>query len=185
MQNRVKLASTGVVLGGALLAAGGLGLAHAAPPAESVVNDGKVNVTVTAGGQQVGTLENVSLASAEALAASACPSAGITAEAIAALDVNGTPVPGTCAGAEGGLTFTFAQNSAASTENAPGQERTTAPSSSSAPSGAPASTTTSRSLAVTVALTARIHLGAGGESSSGTRCFVLRTERAADIFGSQ
>lgn len=139
MQNRVKLASAGVVLGGALLAAGGLGLAHAAPPAESVVNDGKVNVTVTAGGQQVGTLENVTLASAEALAASACPSAGITAEAIAALDVNGTSVPGTC-GAEGGLTFTFAQNAPGSSENAPGQNRTTPPSSSSAP----ATTTTSR-----------------------------------------
>jgi len=125
MQNIVKLASASAVLGGALLAAGGLGLAHAAPPAQSVVNDGKVNVTVTANGQQIGVLQDVSLASAEALAASACPSAGITAEAIQALDVNGTPVPGTCAGAEGGLTFTFAQNGPGNSENAPGQNRTT------------------------------------------------------------
>ena len=125
MQNIVKLASASAVLGGALLAAGGLGLAHAAPPAQSVVNDGKVNVAVTANGQQIGVLQDVSLASAEALAASACPSAGITAEAIQALDVNGTPVPGTCAGAEGGLTFTFAQNGPGNSENAPGQNRTT------------------------------------------------------------
>ena len=125
MQNIVKLASASAVLGGALLAAGGLGLAHAAPPAQSVVNDGKVNVTVTANGQQIGVLQDVSLASAEALAASACPSAGITAEAIQALDVNGTPVPGTCAGVDGGLTFTFAQNGPGNSENAPGQNRTT------------------------------------------------------------
>ena len=125
MQNIVKLASANAVLGGALLAAGGLGLAHAAPPAQSVVNDGKVNVTVTANGQQIGVLQDVSLASAEALAASACPSAGITAEAIQALDVNGTPVPGTCAGVDGGLTFTFAQNGPGNSENAPGQNRTT------------------------------------------------------------
>jgi len=125
MQNIVKLASASAVLGGALLAAGGLGLAHAAPPAQSVVNDGKVNVTVTANGQQIGVLQDVSLASAEALAASACPSAGITAEAIQALDVNGTPVPGTCAAAEGGLTFTFAQIGPGNSENAPGQNRTT------------------------------------------------------------
>ncbi|WP_156752064.1 hypothetical protein [Mycobacterium sp. ACS1612] len=119
----MKLASAGAVLGGGLLAAGGLGLAHAAPPAEAVVNDGKINVTVTADGQQVGTLQDVSLASAEALAASACPSGGITAGALQALDVNGTQVPGTCAGAEGGLTFTFTQNSPGQSENAPGQNQ--------------------------------------------------------------
>jgi hypothetical protein len=140
MQNRVKLASAGAVIGGALLAAGGLGLAHAAPPAESVVNDGKVNVTVTAGVQQVGTLDDVSLASAEALAASACPAAGITAEAIQALDVNGTPVPGTCSAAEGGLTFTFAQNGPGNSENAPGQNRTTP----SSPTTAATTTTAAR-----------------------------------------
>jgi hypothetical protein len=141
MQNRVKLASAGALLGGALLAAGGLGLAHAAPPAESVVNDGKVNVTVTAGGQQVGVLQDVSLTNAEALIASACPNAGITTEALQALDVNGTPVPGTCAGAEGGLTFTFAQNGPGNSETAPGQSRTTSTPSSSA---TPSSTTAAR-----------------------------------------
>jgi hypothetical protein len=121
MQNLVKRASAGAILGGAVLAAGGFGLAQAAPPAQSVVNDGKVNVTVTAGGQQVGVLQDVSLASAQALAASACPNAGITADALQALDIDATPVPGTCAGVDGGLSFTFAQNGAGNSENAPGQ----------------------------------------------------------------
>jgi len=121
----VKRASAGAVLGGALLAAGGLGLAHAAPPTQSVVGDGKVNVTVTASGQQVGVLQDVSLTSAAALAASACPNAGVNAEALQALDVNSTPVPGTCAGVDGGLSFTFAQNGPSSSENPPGQSPTT------------------------------------------------------------
>jgi hypothetical protein len=125
MQKRVKRASAGAVLGGALLAAGGLGLAHAAPPAQSVVGDGKVNVTVTASGQQVGVLQDVSLTSAAALAASACPNAGVNAEALQALDVNSTPVPGTCAGVDGGLSFTFAQNGPVSSENPPGKSPTT------------------------------------------------------------
>jgi hypothetical protein len=129
MQKLTKLASASAVLGGALLAAGGLGLAHAAPPAQSVVNDDKVNVTVTAGGQQIGVLQDVSLASAQALAASACSDAGITADAFQALDVNGTVVPGTCGGVDGGPTFTFAQNSPGQSENAPGQGPSTAPSS--------------------------------------------------------
>jgi hypothetical protein len=59
--NTMKKTAAGAVLGGALLAAGGLGLAHAAPPAQSVVSDGNVNVTVTAGGQQVGVIRDVSL----------------------------------------------------------------------------------------------------------------------------
>ncbi|HEX2398584.1 MAG TPA: hypothetical protein VHJ79_01055 [Mycobacterium sp.] len=129
MHNRVKLASASAVFGGALLAAGGFGLANAAPPGQSVVNDGKVNVTVTTGVQQIGVLQDVSLANAEALATSACPEAGINTEAILALDVNGTAVP-TCVGAEGGPTFTFAQNSPGQSENAPGQSPVTTPSSS-------------------------------------------------------
>jgi hypothetical protein len=137
MQNRVKRASAGAVLGGALLAAGGLGLAHAAPPAQSVVGDGKVNVTVTAGGQQVGVLQDVSLTSAEALVASGCPGAGITKEALQALDTSGTPVDGPCAGVDGGVSFTFAQNSPGQSEIAPAQS--------------PASTTTTTTTTSTTA----------------------------------
>jgi hypothetical protein len=96
-----------------------------------VVNDGKVNVTVTAAGQQVGVLQDVSLKSAEALAASACASADITTEAFQALDVSDTPIPGTCASADG-LSFTFAQNSPGQSENAPTQSPMTTSSSSTA-----------------------------------------------------
>ena len=145
MQNFAKRASIGAFAGGALLAAGGFGLAHAAPPAQSVVNDGKVNVTVTAGGQQVGVLQDVSLASADALVASTCPNAGITTEALQALDVDGTPVTGTCAGTEGGVTFTFAQNGPGNSENAPGQNRTTTtPSTTTPSSSSTAAPTTAR-----------------------------------------
>ena len=119
--NTMKKTAAGAVLGGALLAAGGLGLAHAAPPAQSVVSDGNVNVTVAAGGQQVGVIKDVSLGSAQALAASACPTAGITPEAFQALDANGTEVPGTCASLGSGLTFTFAQNGLAA-DNALGED---------------------------------------------------------------
>jgi hypothetical protein len=119
--NATKKTAAAAMIGGGLLAAGGLGLAHAAPPAQSVANDGKVNVTVTAGGQQVGVLQDVSLTSAEALVASTCPDAGITAQVLNDLDVNGTPVPGTCAGANGGVSFTFSQNGPGNSENAPGQ----------------------------------------------------------------
>jgi hypothetical protein len=142
MRTIVKNATAGAVLGGSLLAAAGLGLAHAAPPAQSVVNDGKINVTVTAGGQQVGVLQDVSLASAEALVAAACPAAGISAAELQALDVNDTPVPGTCAGVDGGLTFTFAQNGPGNSENAPGQNRTSTPSTTPSSSTSAAPTTT-------------------------------------------
>jgi hypothetical protein len=121
--NTMKKTAAGAVIGGALLAAGGFGLAHAAPAAQSVVSDGKVNVAVTAGGQEIGVLQDVSLASAQSLATSACADAGITAEGLQALDTNGTPLPTTCAGADGGATFTFAQNTLGNSENAPGQER--------------------------------------------------------------
>ena len=49
--------------------------------------------------------------------------AGITADAFQALDVDGTVVPGTCAGDDGGLTFTFAQNSPGQLGKRPGSER--------------------------------------------------------------
>ncbi|HYZ67305.1 MAG TPA: hypothetical protein VE666_05785 [Mycobacterium sp.] len=135
MHNRVKLASASAVFGGALLAAGGFGLANAAPPAQSVVNDGQVNVTVMAKGQQVGVLQDVSLKNAEALAASACASADIGPDAFQALDVSNTPISGTCASADG-LSLTFAQNSPGQSENAPAQSPVTPSSSTVAPTTA-------------------------------------------------
>ena len=101
----------------------------------SVLNDGKVNVTVTVNGQEIGVIRDVTLTNAESLATSACGNAGITADALKALDANGTPVPGTCAGVDGGPTFTFAQNT-------PG-ESPPASSSSTTTSTTPTTTTAS------------------------------------------
>ncbi len=137
--NTMKKTAAGAVLGGALLAAGGLGLAHAAPPAQPVLGDGKVNVTVSANNQEIGVLQNVSVASAESLVGSACANAGITPEALKALDTNGTQVPGACGGVDGGVIFTFAQNAPENSENAPGQNN-----SSSSSSTTPTTTTSSR-----------------------------------------
>lgn len=143
--NTMKKTAAGAVLGGALLAAGGMGLAHAAPPvqpAQSVVNDDTVTVTVTAGGQEIGVLQNVSLDNAVALATATCPTVG-TREALEALDKNGTEVPGPCSSIGGGVTYTFAQNAPGS-ETAPGQNKPVSASSSNAatptsPSDTPAS----------------------------------------------
>ena len=136
--NTMKKTAAGAVLGGALLAAGGFGLAHAAPEAAApVVNDGKVNVTVTSDGQEVGILQGVTLAKAQSLTASACANSGINTEALKALDTDGTPVPGTCASLDGRLSFAFAQN----TPDSSGQSGTT---SSSSTSTTPTTTTSSR-----------------------------------------
>lgn len=126
MKNIVKIGTASAVLGGSLLAAAGFGLAQAQPPAQSVVGDGSVNVTVSAGGQQIGILEDVSLAEATTLAASACPNVEVTEDALRALDTEGTAVPGTC-GTETGVTFTFGQNGPGNSENAPGQNTTSTP----------------------------------------------------------
>ena len=140
--NSMKKAAAGAVLGGAVIAAGGIGLAHAAPPPPSVNGDGKVNVTVTAGGQQIGVLQDVSLASAEALAAAACPNAGITSQALQALDTNNTAVPGNCTGSDANLTFSFVQNGPGNSSTAPGQTK---------PSTTPSSSTTTTTTTTTPA----------------------------------
>jgi hypothetical protein len=72
--NTMKKAAIGAALGGSMLVAGGLGLAHAAPPeAQSVVSDGKLNVTLSVDGQRLGVIQDVSLASAQSLASAVCP----------------------------------------------------------------------------------------------------------------
>ena len=125
--NTMKKTAAGAVLGGALLAAGGFGLAHAAPEAAPVVNDGKV----------FDVLHGVTLGKAQSLTASACANSGINTEALKALDTDGTPVPGTCASLDGRLWFAFAQN----TPDSSGQSGTT---SSSSTSTTPTTTTSSR-----------------------------------------
>ncbi|OBA85492.1 hypothetical protein A5662_00155 [Mycobacteriaceae bacterium 1482268.1] len=139
--NTMKKTAAGAVLGGALLAAGGFGLAQAAPEAESVVSDGKLNVTVKADNQEIGVLQNVTLAKAQTLVASACANA-ISADALKALDTDGTAVPA-CTSPESGLSFAFTQNSPGNSANAPGQQNgstsssSTTPSTPSSPSPAP------------------------------------------------
>lgn len=116
----LKKTAAGTVLGGAMLVAGGLNLAHAAPPAPEAqtIGDGKINVVLTAAnGEQIGTLQDVSIANAVTLVNSICPISGITDVTLGALDANGTAVTQTCGGM-GGLSFTFDQNGPV---NAPGQ----------------------------------------------------------------
>ena len=135
--NNLKKTAAGTALGGALLVAGGLGLAHAAPslPEAQPIGDGKINVSVTAAdGQQIGVLQDVTLANAVTLVNSVCPISGITEVNLSGLDVNGTAVTQTC-GAMGGLSFTFSQNGQLETgvpggtrgnsQYAPGQNRNT------------------------------------------------------------
>lgn len=108
--NTLKKTAAGTILGGALLVGGGLGLAHAAPSApQAVTGDGKVDVTVTAGNQQIGIIPNVSLSNAVALAGAVCPMAGIDLPALTNLDTSGTPLAQPCNGMTG-LSFSFAQN---------------------------------------------------------------------------
>jgi hypothetical protein len=91
--NTLKKTAAGTLFGGALLVGGGLGLAHAAPPAPEaqIAGDGLVDITVTANGQQIGVIQDVTLANAVGLAASSCPMSMIDLPALTNLDVNGTP----------------------------------------------------------------------------------------------
>lgn len=109
----LKKTAAGTVLGGAMLVGGGLGLAHAAPPAPEAqtTGDGMVNVTVNAGSQEIGVLRDVTITNAAALATSVCPLAGIDSNALTNLDNTGTVPTGQCTGTTG-LSFSFAQNGA-------------------------------------------------------------------------
>lgn len=130
----LKKTAAGTVLGGALLVGGGLGLAHAAPSAPQAqgASDGMVNVTVSANGQEIGVIRDVTVANAAALATSTCPAARIDANALNNLDASGT-VPAPCTGMTG-LSFTFGQNVQAA-EAAPVQSEPTATTPASAAPG--------------------------------------------------
>lgn len=120
--NTLKKTAAGTVLGGALLVGAGFGLAHAAPPAPEAqaAGDGMVSVTVTANGQEIGVLRDITVANGAALAASACPTAGIDTSTLTNLDVSGTVPASSCTGATG-LSFTFAQNVVTGATDVPGQ----------------------------------------------------------------
>ena len=57
--NKMKKTAAGVILGGSMLVAGGLSLAHAAPPESQSFGDGKLNVTVSVNGQEIGVMQDV------------------------------------------------------------------------------------------------------------------------------
>ena len=137
--NTMKKAAAGAVLGGAVLVAGGFGLAHAAPPeAQSVVGDGKLNITLNVDGQRLGVIQDVSLASAQSLATAVCPVDNLSPR-LADLDTNLIQALPACNSVTGGLSYTFTQNGGAA-EVAPAQSP--APMSPT-PSAAATPTTTS------------------------------------------
>jgi len=142
--NTIKKTAAGAVLGGAVLAAGGLGLAHAAPPeGQSVVGDGKLNVTLSVDGQRLGVLQDVSLASAQSLAVAVCPADDLSPR-LSDLDTNLTQAVPACNSVTGALSYTFTQNGGAA-EVAPVQNRPPAPESSTSATAAPAAPTTTTS----------------------------------------
>ena len=117
----LKKTAAGTVLGGAMLVAAGAGLAHAVPSApQAVTGDGRVDVTVTAGTEQIGIIPNVSLSNAVALATAVCPTAGIDLPALTNLDNAGTPLAQSCNGITG-LAFSFSQNANAGAQGGNGQ----------------------------------------------------------------
>jgi len=126
----MKKTAAGVILGGSMLAAGGLSLAHAAPPeSQTFVGDGKLNVTVEVDGQQIGVIQDVTVASATTLATAVCPGQDLAA-ALPQLDANQVQTVPVCASTTAGLSYTFSQNTGltgpGNSENAPGQNRNTA-----------------------------------------------------------
>ena len=121
--NTMKKTAAGAVLGGAVLVAGGFGLAHAAPPeAQSVVGDGKLNITLNVDGQRLGVIQDVSLASAQSLATAVCPVDNLSPR-LADLDTNLIQALPACNSVTGGLSYTFTQNGGAA-EVAPAQSPT-------------------------------------------------------------
>ena len=137
--NTMKKTAVGAALGGSMLVAGGLGLAHAAPPeAQSVVGDGKLNITLNVDGQRLGVIQDVSLASAQSLATAVCPVDNLSPR-LADLDTNLIQALPACNSVTGGLSYTFTQNGGAA-EVAPAQSPTPI---SPAPSAGATPTTTS------------------------------------------
>lgn len=120
--NTMTKTAAGALLGGSMLVAGGLGLAglaQAAPSApESVVGDSKINVELTVDGQQIGVIQDVSLASAQTLSTSVCPGDDMSSQ-LTRLDTGQVQTLPPCSSATGGLSYTFSQNGPGGSEAAP------------------------------------------------------------------
>lgn len=117
--------AAGAVLGGSMLVAGGFGLASATPDAPAPqpqapqpVADGQLNVGLTVNGEQLGTIENVSLSSAQTLATSVCPSDDLSAKLpqLATNEITTVPV---CASSTTGVSYTFTQSGPGNSDVAP------------------------------------------------------------------
>lgn len=127
MNTMTKMAA-GAVLGGSMLVAGGFGLANAAPDAPAVpqpqapapVTGESLNVGLTVDGQQVGTIQNVSLNTAQTLAASVCPSDDLSSKLpqLATNQIDTVPV---CASGTTGVSYTFTTSGPGNSEFAPAQ----------------------------------------------------------------
>lgn len=132
MSSTFTKTAVGTVLGGAMLVAGGLGLANATPEVpQAVTGDGMLDVTLSLNGQEIGVMQDVSLATAASLAAATCPTAGIDLGALTRFDDGVGELPGVCTSMVGGLTFTFSQDATVvppaaapgQSEYAPGQNK--------------------------------------------------------------
>ncbi|NTY58143.1 hypothetical protein [Mycolicibacterium sphagni] len=127
MNTMTKMAA-GAVLGGSMLVAGGFGLANAAPDAPAVpqpqapapVTGESLNVGLTVDGQQVGTIQNVSLNTAQTLASSVCPSDDLSSKLpqLATNQIDTVPV---CASGTTGVSYTFTTSGPGNSEIAPAQ----------------------------------------------------------------
>lgn len=124
--NTFTKTAAGAVLGGSLLVAGGFGLANAAPEAPAPqpeapqpIAGASLNVGLTVNGEQVGTIQNVSVNTAQTLASSVCPSDDLSAQLpqLANKEISTVPV---CASATG-VSYTFTQAGPGNSELAPGQ----------------------------------------------------------------
>jgi hypothetical protein len=125
MNTMTKMAA-GAVLGGSLLVAGGFGLANAAPEAPGMPEAPQpaagelLNVGLTVNGEQVGTIQNVSLNTAQTLATSVCPSDDLSSKLpqLATNQIQTVPV---CASSTAGVSYTFTTNASGSSIIAPAE----------------------------------------------------------------
>ena len=130
--NTLTKTAAGAVLGGSLLVAGGFGLASAAPEAppmpepQAPQSAGQLNVGLTVNGEQVGTIQNVSVGTAQTLATSVCPGDDLSAKlpALASNEISTVPV---CAGGATGVSYTFTQAGPGNSDVAPAQSPHSSP----------------------------------------------------------
>ena len=124
--NMFTKTAAGAVLGGSMLVAGGFGLANAAPEAPmqpqapQPVAGESLNVGLTVNGQQLGTIQNVSLTNAQTLATSVCPGDDLSSKLPQLANDQITSVPA-CVGTTTGVSYTFTQAGPGNSEMAPAQ----------------------------------------------------------------